>query len=72
MLLKLQKSNLQVQYKRGMKMHIVYFYSRTLTDNKGEEQKQQQEASAGQGDHNEILVMLNMLILEKFRIRESY
>ena len=55
-----------------MKMHIVYFYSRTLTDNKGEEQKQQQEASAGQGHHNEISVMLNMLILEKFRIRESY
>ena len=53
-------------------MHIVYFYSRTLTDNKGEEQKQQQEASAGQADHNEISVMLNMLILEKFRIRESY
>ena len=57
MLLKLQKSNLQVQYKRGMEMHIVNFYSRTLTDNKGEEQKQQQEASTSKADHNEILVM---------------
>ena len=57
MLLKLQRSNLQVQHKRGMEMYIVNFYSRTLTDNKGEEQKQQQEASASQGDHNEILVI---------------
>ena len=46
-----------MQHKRGMEMYIVNFYSRTLTDNKGEEQKQQQEASASQGDHNEILVI---------------
>ena len=40
MLLKLQKYNLQVQYKRGMEMHIPDFLSRIFTDNKGEEQKQ--------------------------------
>ena len=37
MLLKLQKYNLQVQYKRGVEMHIADFLSRTFTDNKDEE-----------------------------------
>ena len=41
MLLKLQKYNLQVQYKRGVEMHIPDFLSRIFTDNKGQEQKQQ-------------------------------
>ena len=41
MLLKLQKYSLQVQYKRGLEMHKADFLSRTFTNNKGEEQKQQ-------------------------------
>ena len=35
MLLKLQKYNRQVQYKRGVERHIADFPSRTFTDNKG-------------------------------------
>ena len=38
MLLKLQKYNLQVQYKRDVEMQIADFISRTFTD-MGEEQK---------------------------------
>ena len=57
MLLKLQKYNLQVQYKRGAEMHIANFLSRTFTDRKGEEQKQQQNASKGQADDIDILAI---------------
>ena len=38
-LLKLQKHNLQVQYKRGVEMYIADFLSRTFTDKKVEEQE---------------------------------
>ena len=44
-LLKLQKYNLQVQYKRGVERHIADFLSRTFIDNRSEEQKQQHVAS---------------------------
>ena len=40
MLLKLQKYNLQVQYKRDEGMHMVDFLSRAFTDSKDQEQKQ--------------------------------
>ena len=53
MLLKLQKCNLQVQYKRCGEMHI-YFLSRTFTD-KSEEQKQQQDTSTSQADNMAVL-----------------
>ena len=53
MLLKLQKYNLQVQYKRGVEMHIADFLSRTFTDNKGEAQKQQ-NASTSQAHDMDI------------------
>ena len=39
MLLKLQKYNLQVQYKKGAEMHTAYFLSRTFTDNNDEKKK---------------------------------
>ena len=57
MLMKLQKYNLQVQYKGGAEMHIANFLSRTFTDRKGEEQKQQQNASKGQADDMDILAI---------------
>ena len=40
MLLKVQKYNLQVQYKRDEDMHMVDFLSRAFTDRKDQEQKQ--------------------------------
>ena len=60
MLLRLQKCNLQVQYKRGVEMHIADFLSRTFTNNKGEEQMQQQNASTGQADDMDILAIEGM------------
>ena len=39
MLLKLQKYNLQVQYKKGAEMHTAYFLSRTFTDNNDRKKK---------------------------------
>ena len=38
-------------------MHIANFLSRTFTDRKGEEQKQQQNASKGQADDIDILAI---------------
>ena len=60
MLLRLQKCNLQVQYKRGVEMHIADFLTRTFTDNKVEEQKQQQNASTSQADDMDILGIEDM------------
>ena len=41
-------------------MHIADFISRTFTGNKGEEQKQQQDASTSQADDNDILAIEDM------------
>ena len=57
MLLQLQKYNLQVQYKRGEEMHIAHFLSRTFTDNRGEEQKKQQDASTSQAGDMVVLAI---------------
>ena len=60
MLLKLQKYNLQVQYKKGAEMHTAYFLSRTFTDNNDEKKKQHQDASTSQADGMDTLAIEGM------------
>ena len=60
MLLKLQKYNLQVQYKKGAEMHTAYFLSRTFTDNNNRKKQQQQDASTSQADGMDTLAIEGM------------